>query len=85
MLSSHQRGYGAHWRALRRIVLERDGHRCKYCGGHADTVDHIIPKALGGTDALDNLTAACGPCNYSKGDKPPAGADVPEPRHSREW
>jgi hypothetical protein len=27
----------------RRGVLQRDGHRCAYCGRPADTVDHITP------------------------------------------
>lgn len=28
------------------------------------TVDHVIPKAVGGTNKIDNLVAACGPCNH---------------------
>ena len=31
------------------------------------TVDHVVAKARGGTDDLDNLTAACAPCNTRKG------------------
>ncbi|NBR07971.1 MAG: HNH endonuclease [Planctomycetes bacterium] len=33
----------------------------------ATTVDHIIPRRLGGTDEPDNLVASCTRCNYSKG------------------
>lgn len=31
------------------------------------TVDHVIPQAHGGTDELENLVLACGPCNVRKG------------------
>ena len=54
---------GAEWQKLRLVVLARDGRTCHYCGGWANTVDHVVPKAYGGTDALDNLVAACMRCN----------------------
>lgn len=63
---------GAAWNKLRAAILERDGHVCAYCGGEADTVDHIIPKASD-EDDLDNpgnLVAACRRCNGLKQDKP---------------
>ena len=55
-----QRGYGGHWQALRLRILERDGHRCIWCGLPARSVDHLVPKALGGTDDPANLAASCG-------------------------
>lgn len=30
------------------------------------TIEHIIPKALGGTDATHNLAISCEPCNTAK-------------------
>jgi len=33
------------------------------CEGVATTVDHIVPVADGGTDALSNLRPACEHCN----------------------
>ena len=36
-------------------MLRRDGHRCGYCGGHAETVDHVASQA--GT-TRDNLEQA---------------------------
>lgn len=30
------------------------------------TRDHIIPKAWGGVDAVENLRIACGPCNHKR-------------------
>jgi 5-methylcytosine-specific restriction endonuclease McrA len=31
------------------------------------TIEHIVPKALGGTDELANLGVACSRCNHEKG------------------
>ncbi|GAA3839310.1 HNH endonuclease [Saccharothrix violaceirubra] len=65
----------------RRGVLRRDGHRCAYCGGPADTVDHITPLSRGGerTSWL-NTVACCGraarSCNSRKGDRLPAEAGM---------
>ena len=33
------------------------------------SVDHIVPKAKGGTDHLDNLQLLCSACNSTKGTK----------------
>lgn len=60
---------------LRWEILRRDGYRCRYCGKtSADErieVDHVIPKALGGTDHPTNLTAACHTCNKGKNSTAP--------------
>src|SRR5712691_1843443 len=32
-------------------------------------IDHIHPRATGGTDRISNLTLACEPCNSKKGDQ----------------
>ncbi|MCD5345060.1 HNH endonuclease [Agromyces sp. S2-1-8] len=66
---SKQSSRGAAWDALRLEVLERDEYVCQYCGGEATEADHIIPKDAGGRDELDNLLAACKPCNSSKSNK----------------
>lgn len=50
-------------------VLARDNHTCGYCGKRADTVDHIIPKKLGGDNSYENCVAACLRCNSKKADK----------------
>lgn len=39
---------------------------CSYCGGLADTIDHIDPRALGGLNSPENVTAACKSCNSQK-------------------
>jgi 5-methylcytosine-specific restriction endonuclease McrA len=51
-------------------VFARDGFRCAYCGENRELqVDHIVPIARGGTDALDNLQTLCRSCNQIKGAK----------------
>lgn len=53
----------------RRSVLERDGHRCAYCAGKADSVDHVLPRSRGGEHVWTNVVAACGRCNHRKADR----------------
>ncbi len=62
----------------RKNILRRDSHRCQYCG-RSDvtlTVDHVLPKARGGTDTWENLVCACVHCNNRKGDRTPAEAQM---------
>lgn len=56
-------------RLTKREVLRRDNYTCQYCGQHTGylTVDHIVPRHLGGTHSWDNLVAACPACNHRKG------------------
>ncbi len=55
-------------------VFKRDRFTCQYCGAKAPDVplhaDHIEPRSAGGTDELDNLITACGPCNMGKAARP---------------
>lgn len=52
----------------RRTVLQRDGQRCAYCTGPADTVDHVVPRSRGGRHEWSNVVAACVRCNHRKAD-----------------
>ena len=77
--SRHERGYGTAWDKLRRRVLIRDKHLCQPClrvqrVTPAREVDHITPKAQGGTDALENLSAICKNCHAEKTAKEAAEA-----------
>ena len=45
------------------------GWRCWLCGGEADSVDHVIPVACGGSNWPANLRPACRDCNSRKGAK----------------
>lgn len=67
--SRHARGYGSAWDKLRLEILKRD-ILCQICLGRspqritpATEVDHITPKAKGGTDDPANLRAVCHPCH----------------------
>ena len=56
------------WRRLRKQVLLRDGWRCRWCGGPADTADHVVALADGGAPFdPSNLVAACRSCNGRRG------------------
>jgi 5-methylcytosine-specific restriction endonuclease McrA len=56
-------------RLTKREVLRRDNYTCQYCGQRASylTIDHVIPRHLGGLHVWDNLVAACPNCNHRKG------------------
>lgn len=62
----------------RKNILTRDNHRCQYCGSPRGsmTVDHVIPRRLGGRETWDNLVCACSKCNNKKGDRTPEEVDM---------
>jgi len=65
----------------KRYVYIRDGYKCWRCGikvvihtemkiskpSNAATVDHLIPKCLGGGHTVDNLQTCCFKCNCEMG------------------
>lgn len=57
---------GWQWQRARARVLDRDGHRCYRCGQPADTVDHVVPVARGGSHDDSNLAAVCAACHAAK-------------------
>ena len=62
-----------HGYEVREYLLEKHKRKCAYCG-KGDVkfeVEHIIPKALGGTSRVGNLTLACHTCNTKKGSTHP--------------
>jgi 5-methylcytosine-specific restriction endonuclease McrA len=50
-------------------VFRRDNYTCQYCGRNDMdlTLDHVIPRRLGGKHSWDNLVTACRVCNHRKG------------------
>jgi hypothetical protein len=63
---------------LRAKVLQRDSLICQECGRELHdvrnridpfkaTIDHIVPRCLGGTDRPENLRVLCHECNSSQG------------------
>ncbi len=60
----------------RRALFARDDFRCQYCGGFADSLDHVVPRSRGGQHTWENVAAACRPCNLRKRDRTPAEAGM---------
>lgn len=58
--------------SLSRLVIQRAGERCEYCGlsqaGQAATfhIDHVTPVTAGGPTTEDNLALACVSCSLRK-------------------
>jgi 5-methylcytosine-specific restriction endonuclease McrA len=75
-------------RAEKRLAIYlRDGMRCLYCLADlhgADprdiTLDHLTPKADGGSNHESNLVTACRSCNCSRQDTPLSRFAGPETR-----
>jgi hypothetical protein len=73
--------------ALRAHVRRAAADRCGYC--HTSQayvpwpleIDHIIPRACGGSDAEDNLWLACRACNLFKGQQTHARDPLTGRRH----
>jgi HNH endonuclease len=59
--------------SLRAQVAAQARYRCGYCltqevvSGIPLTLEHIIPRALGGADTEENLWLSCRLCNEAKG------------------
>ncbi|NJM71398.1 MAG: HNH endonuclease [Scytonema sp. RU_4_4] len=55
----------------REYLLEKWGRQCAYCGA-GDVplqIEHIHPRAKGGSNSIRNLTLSCEKCNTKKGTK----------------
>ena len=65
-------------RLSRHSILARDNYTCQYCGvkGRELTIDHVVPRWVGGGHSWDNLVACCRRCNLKKGDKTPQQASM---------
>jgi 5-methylcytosine-specific restriction endonuclease McrA len=55
----------------REYLLEKWGRQCAYCGVKdvPFQVEHIHPRAKGGSNSITNLTLSCEKCNTKKGTK----------------
>ena len=71
-----RKGRSSSWirRSTRLAIYARDGFDCVYCravcpppyNGLGLTLDHVIPRARGGTHDPTNLVTACLRCNSKK-------------------
>jgi hypothetical protein len=55
----------------REYLLEVWGRKCVYCGKENVPlqIEHIVPRAKGGSNRVSNLCLACEKCNIAKGTK----------------
>ena len=64
----------------RRNIYARDQSTCQYCGKRFPTqelsLDHVVPRSIGGTTTWDNLVCACVYCNAKKGGRTPQQAHM---------
>lgn len=57
---------------MRRLAIyARDGFLCVYCGAAAEagtalSLDHVLPREVGGGNESGNLVTACVRCNSAK-------------------
>ena len=62
----------------RRNIFARDKNSCQYCGKRRATselsLDHIVPRSMGGEASWENLVCACTKCNTKKGGRTPKQA-----------
>ena len=65
---------------VREYLLNKWDRKCAYCGieNVPLQVEHIQPKAKGGSNKISNLCRACEKCNTKKGTKDIIGFSVPE-------
>lgn len=72
-MSSNTKLYGVKYQQgplyqqkLRSFIFSRSNGKCVYCGAQAEEIDHVIPRAKGGTNSVHNLVASCKTCNQMK-------------------
>jgi len=64
----------------RRNIFARDRSRCQYCGKRFASselsLDHVIPRSMGGRSVWENVVCACTSCNAKKGGRTPKQAGM---------
>ena len=59
--------YKQFWDFRRNQIMERDGYKCRACGGQSSlSVDHIKSRGAGGTDDECNLRCLCYFCHEKR-------------------
>lgn len=68
-------------RFRKRVLFNRDGWKCQYCGVrlHANSVEleHVLPSSRGGRTSWLNCVASCHACNKRKANRTPEEAGMP--------
>jgi hypothetical protein len=64
----------------RKAVFDRDHHECQYCGRKFQvqelTLDHVIPRDMGGRTTWENIVTSCIHCNSEKANRMPHQAGM---------
>jgi 5-methylcytosine-specific restriction endonuclease McrA len=62
----------------KRNVFLRDNYECAYCGKKVEkpTIDHVVPKAMGGKSDFANTVTSCFQCNARKDNRTPETAGM---------
>lgn len=67
-------------RFSRNNIYARDDKTCQYCGQkfkiQSLTLDHVIPKSVGGQTAWTNIVTCCKKCNTTKANRTPQQANM---------
>jgi hypothetical protein len=62
--------------ATKQLIRERAEYLCEYChsperlSANRFTIEHVMPRSLGGSDDIDNLALACRRYNFAIGVDP---------------
>ncbi len=61
-------------------IFRRDADTCQYCSRSFPkselTLDHVVPRSMGGKSVWDNIVCCCVPCNRKKGGRTPRQANM---------
>ena len=80
LLVAYDRVPKRHVRFSRFNVYARDRNTCQYCGKSFSrnelNLDHVIPRAQGGTSTWENVVCSCLRCNRQKGGRSPEEAGM---------
>jgi 5-methylcytosine-specific restriction endonuclease McrA len=64
----------------RKNLFARDDYRCQYCGQNRPnsqlSLDHVVPRSLGGKTTWENIVCSCMQCNSRKGGRTPHQAGM---------
>lgn len=80
-LKSQIKRHHLHVSFSRAALVRRDRATCQYCNKQLQpsmiTIDHVLPKSLGGGTNFSNCVVCCKPCNSKKSNKTPEMANMP--------